>query len=804
MDDCIMHAPVVVCVAIAIGAMGSTVHAHAYPSERHEAIEVHHTIKGTVQSASDAPVTMTTIPTAVPLYGTFDIAVDLDRPSGSGTNPFNGTALGASAVFTSPSGPAVHVTPFYYQNYTRSQNKDGTEHLEPLGSTHFRVRFTPEVPAQWTWTLTGCSAGGSTTGTFNVVADGSHRPFVRVSEGGHYFAAGDAPVFLLGQDIVFPGRDPILTTYNYTNLYKYANWSTYMYDIYLTKMAAQGGNYVRLWIGLSCNATGATPLSLAGGPAGSFGRYDLEAAWRIEYIIQLAERLGINVLLCFEAQQSLQMLFNVSVYAASQGGPLTKPTDWWMNKHIRDEFKQRLLYAVSRYGYSTSLFSWQMFNEWNDFPGYNTAPALPLFQEYKAFVVSVDPYRHLIHNSFGADPVAEFLPELPFATYHRYGPPDMTTYAADHIGPLGTASGIPFFWGEFGLNTNGPDDGTAWWTQDASNMHVHNALWASMVSGAAGGAMHWWWHEFDDHDAYREFAPVRAFVSRLPLLNHTWGAFQLSQANNGSAPTPSPPSPPVSCNTTAYPSSHFDTSVGTVVSNALVLNATACRTLCCHNTQCDGWVYTTHQIKSARPPCVLGGPCCWLKSGVGVMDLEPLVNCTAGVERGGSGSGNVSWMVYGMRGQSRSLPHHGKDHGTMVNQRLARGVSTASDDGSTQVAHVPSSSPDTGISAGINDTLVMWIHNPANTWTNQYHAAASVLVGPLTLAIPLMATGEYNVDIVNTTTGAIEHSSVSHVAMVPHSDGLHVTNGGTSASGVLSIAVPAFHRDCAVLATLKG
>ena len=101
-----------------------------------------------------------------------------------------------------------------------------------------------------------------------------------------------------------------------------------------------------IWIGLSCNDRGNTPLSLAGGPAGSFGRYDLAAAWRIEHILTIASRLGINVLLCFEAQQSFQMLFNSSVYWKGNGGPLEDPKEWWTNDAIKAELQQRLQYAV--------------------------------------------------------------------------------------------------------------------------------------------------------------------------------------------------------------------------------------------------------------------------------------------------------------------------------------------------------------------------------------------------------------------------------------------------------------------------
>jgi len=56
------------------------------------------------------------------------------------------------------------------------------------------------------------------------------------------------------------------------------------------------------------------------------------------------------------------MLFPSSVYAASNGGPLTHPTEWWSNPNIQAEFQQRLGYAIARFGHSTAVFSWQYFN----------------------------------------------------------------------------------------------------------------------------------------------------------------------------------------------------------------------------------------------------------------------------------------------------------------------------------------------------------------------------------------------------------------------------------------------------------
>jgi len=86
-------------------------------------------------------------------------------------------------------------------------------------------------PCRYTFTLHGCrlASSGASAGAFRSI-DAGRRPFVRVStmSGSQYFAAGEQAVFLLGENIAFPGKDPIVTDYNYTNSYKYANESTYM------------------------------------------------------------------------------------------------------------------------------------------------------------------------------------------------------------------------------------------------------------------------------------------------------------------------------------------------------------------------------------------------------------------------------------------------------------------------------------------------------------------------------------------------------------------------------------------------
>ena len=393
------------------------------------------------------------------------------------------------------------------------------------------------------------------------------------------------------------------------------------YDDYFSKLAASGGNYVRLWIGLSCLPPKSTPVSLAGGRGARFGSYSLEAAWRIDYILSLGRRLGIYVLLCFEAQQSVQsdFLFNASIYSAANGGPLTTPAAFWTSDAIKAEFKQRLRYAVSAYGAYTSVFSWQFYNEHDDFPHFAVSEQVAWVANLSAMVREFDPYNHIVHDSFGGVPLPEFSKSIDFATLHSYGVQSFAAEALNKLPALQRLWGKPVFWGETALSAGGSTDAAIWWKDDVGSVHLHNALWASVVSTAAGGAMHWWWHEFDDHNAYQHFVPVRRFVERLPLLQRRWLHVPISRSNG------TVPSPDRSCTLPSQPG-HFPTSEGHVIANFADESAAICQQHCCANKQCTGWIFTTYQTVSTRAPCEIGRPCCWLKAGVEVSTAFSVQN----------------------------------------------------------------------------------------------------------------------------------------------------------------------------------
>ena len=639
------------------------------------------------------------IDAAVELYGDFSLPVLLE------TTPENAFDVpsSVSVTFSDSSGALSSVQPFYFQNYTRHQLKNGSEVLTARSQPQFLVRFTPSKHGVYTFTLHGATtASGATSGTLRVATGrrDSVAGFASVAPGQQFFRAGDSsPLFLLGENIPFPGPDPILTTYNYTNLYPAAHAGTYMYDQYLTKMAASGGNYVRLWVGLSCLPPKNTPLSLAGGAGAKFGSYSLEAAWRIDHILSLGKRLGIYVLICFEAQQSLEMLFNTSIYSEVNGGPLQTPAEYFKSGAIQGEFKQRLRYSASRFGHSTAVFAWQMYNEHGNFPSFVESQQVDWIANLSSMLKQYDAHGHLIHDSYGGLPLAGFAPSIDFATIHNYGSADFAAEALNTLPGLQRQWEKPVFWGETALSGNGIQDASQWWKDDLTSVHLHNSLWGSAVSTAAGGAMHWWWHEFDDHNAYTHFLPVRKFMDRLPLLQRSWSHMPVVHSN-GTLPHRS-------CSLPAR-AGHFPAGQGSVVANFAGGDPASCQQHCCRNEKCTGWIFTTSQIISARAPCKLGEPCCWLKTDV--ETISPLANCTAGFMQTSNRPG--SWEVLG---------------GAML-----------------------------GHSNSHNDTAAIWMHNARHTWQTQRSAPAMQRVGPVNLSLPGFGPGrEVVLSLIDSYTGAI-------------------------------------------------
>ena len=479
---------------------------------------------------------------ATPLLAPFTLPIPSSNIP-SAVTPFNSSSLGTFFVFTAPSGRVISLLPFYTQDFSRAQGADGSEILTAVSAPYFAVRIAPSEEGIYLYEQAFSPDAPPSANPMNGSFECAGGP-ARAGDG-YAFAQnkkftldGKSAFWLVGENMAWPGCWPY---FNGSSAYDNATGSSYMYDRFLPKLAGVGGNWIRLWIGpslvrdVSWDGEMGSFLAMALASKVPFGTYNLEAAWRIEHVIELCRSLGIKISLVFEAQQAVSAdtwgFWNASIYNAENGGPLSGDSGYVFSNNVTmAEFRQRWVYILSRWAYSTSIFSWELENESEDWPGGYSDDALAASIEFTALIRANDPYDHMIDNSFGGVPgqsgnahVWESLISTAFTSVHSYNMQDVAECVWTTVTPHTAALQKPCFLEEFGTDWHGPLQHK----DDPAGVGLHTGAWASLVGLGAGGAMQWFWAEMDTLNTYGRLSGAatmsRAIGPQLLLFNwSTW------------------------------------------------------------------------------------------------------------------------------------------------------------------------------------------------------------------------------------------------------------------------------------------
>ncbi|MCK4901559.1 MAG: hypothetical protein KAS38_22440, partial [Anaerolineales bacterium] len=221
------------------------------------------------------------------------------------------------------------------------------------------------------------------------------------------------------------------------------------------------------------------------------------------------------------------------------------PDNNWFYGNWREMTKVRWLqqawwrYLQARWGYSTSIHSWELLNEgdpWNDLH-------YTLTDEFGKYMHQFQPNDHLISTSFWHSFPREAFwanpeyPHIDFADYHQYIPESdpffydtaLTNYTKSmDFGALTPGgAGKPTVWGEAGFTISGSEPATSIFDDDLEGIWLHNFVWANINPG---GLLTSYWYEnthiykmgsggdllFDHRDEYGAFYK---FIKDIPLNN---------------------------------------------------------------------------------------------------------------------------------------------------------------------------------------------------------------------------------------------------------------------------------------------
>jgi len=430
-------------------------------------------------------------------------------------NPFDPEIIRLDAVITSPSGQAVTVPAFWTQDFT-SALVNGEEHTRASGTGGWRLRFTPTEPGEHRLALQIADGGGGPRivlsrafGVPDVKPVGQHG-WVRVAADHRYLETSDGQALrLIGENVCWPQRG-----------------GTFDYEAWFEKLRTSGQNFARLWM-----CPWWLPLEQG---KDSRTRYDMDAAWRLDRIFQIAEAKGIYLLLCLDFHGMYQVdnphwggsgnWWTRNPYHKDQGGPGVHPNDFFTSNEARKIYQKRLRYLIARYGANPRLLAWQFFNEIDNVYAPHLLQAADVaawHRDMGAWLKAQDPYRHLVTTSLtGGSDRAEIwsLKEMDFASYHSYGDPAPAKSLAARSEDYFRRYQKPTLIGEYGTDWRG-------WGGRTTDPHLRGqrqALWGAALGGSMGPALSWWWEEIDLDNVYPIYQAMSSVLGRAGWHQGNW------------------------------------------------------------------------------------------------------------------------------------------------------------------------------------------------------------------------------------------------------------------------------------------
>ncbi len=442
-------------------------------------------------------------------------------------NPFDAEDVDWTAVFQTPSGSEVKVPAFYTRDYSRTK-VEGADVLAPSGAFYWAARFNPMHPGTYRWHVEGKDRtgplGSSAVRELEVSPSG-RRGFVRLDQTSGRFAFDNGePHYPIGINLAGPqdGREQLYDFKMPPN-----EGGSFIMESYLEAMSRAGITLARVWLspwfgGLEWRAD-------ALGYHGA-GQYNLQNAWRVDRLLNSADRLGVYLeLLLFphgpympeELEpwgKSLDTQWNENPYNAVNGGPVSEPGGFLKNEAARAGTKNYLRYVAARFGAYTSLQSWDLWNEVD-----TVTMNVPVIADWHRRMAPIlrqhDLGQHPISTGFRLEgyPDVWTIPELDFVQREAYR----------HADTFGLIERLEARMGEL-LQYQKPvvisEFGGAWWggSMDMLAQNIHDGLWGGWVLGLPSSPMAWWWNLIFEKDLGRYHAVFSRFVQGEDLRGRAW------------------------------------------------------------------------------------------------------------------------------------------------------------------------------------------------------------------------------------------------------------------------------------------
>ncbi len=482
----------------------------------------------------------------VPQYEKLEIGVDLPNGinqsikrfihhvhQGIKINPFDSAQIDVYAIFTHPeTGTSHRVNGFYYEEFRRVTNhpkKEKWSWQDDTTSYIFRVRFAEGKLGKWqvqTYIKMGEEEAmkGSSFG-FTMVASDNKGFVVKGNRGDE---SDKFLRFTTGETYI-----PIGETVAYDD---WAELKPSSYDYFektIDELADNGANMARLWMNVGAFLIERERLGVYGREYSPYHKKEINRqhyAWEFDRVMEHCRKRNVYVMMAWiGAESDKEEDWGIPPHGWEYN-PYRKELnldthyDFFKSDSARFYVKRRYRYIMARWGYDCYLPFYELIGEpskiGEDYKG-GVAVIEDWLSEMSDYVHEQDYHYHLTITDFANSSASSnwrknywMNTSLDIAGVNDYGTLSNTNFENRWKKANSWRSGkiqhMPYINVEFGAGINTGID-------DATDIELHNALWSSLFSGAAGPAVPYWWEPIHEAGFQTAYKPVGKYCENLNL-----------------------------------------------------------------------------------------------------------------------------------------------------------------------------------------------------------------------------------------------------------------------------------------------
>lgn len=437
-------------------------------------------------------------------YEKTDFSIQL---TGQWENPYLQEDVALDMSLTSPSGKKL-LLPCYFES--GESGKLST----------WKARFAPQEIGKYNYefifTKSGNTASTSKTSYF-IVRPSTKNGFLHPHNNWEFSFDNGKPFRGIGENIGWESR-----AHDDSKFFKDLHEKPkYNYEYMLRSLAAHGGNFFRTWMSnfnlpvdwhRNFNSNRYTP---------SDEYYNPSAIAKMDRMINLSDSLGVYIMLTLGQGAS-----NVR-----DGGFAVSSADFFVNPKAKVRYKNRLRYFIARWGYSTSIAAWELFNEVDNVQfGNKNKPIsadsiVQWHDEMSAYIKATDPYNHLVTTSISHRDLKGLnsLEHIDFNQKHIY---KNNTAISPTIVKYEEEFKKPYVIGEYGFEWDWSKNFNEF--PEGMDSDFKRGLWYGLFSPTPILPMSWWWEYFDDRGTDAYMARIKTIRDQMLLAGK--GSFESAGA----------------------------------------------------------------------------------------------------------------------------------------------------------------------------------------------------------------------------------------------------------------------------------